>query len=157
MGRCAPLDKAQGFGISQEQIMSHVTRYNPVEELFRGFFVKPMDYPSEVSSLQIRMDVKEQENAYVVHAEIPGARKEDIHVDIEGNQVAITGEIRQEKEVKDGERVLRSERHYGQVSRSFQLAHDIDEAQATAAFSNGVLELTLPKKLGNNGKRLTIN
>jgi len=137
--------------------MSHLTRYNPVDELFRGFFVKPMDLPGNLPTQQIKMDVTEQEAAYLVHAEIPGAKKEDIHVEIEGNQVSISSEVKQEKEVKDGERVLRSERYYGQVSRTFQLAHDIDDSKAQAAFNNGVLELTLPKKVAANGKRLTIN
>lgn len=138
--------------------MSNVTRYSPMEELFRGFFVKPMDYPSNLPApQQIKMDVKEQEGAYLVHAEMPGAKKEDIHVEIDGNQVSISTEVKQEKEVKDGERVLRSERYYGQVSRSFQLAHDIDEAKASAAFNNGVLELTLPKKTATSGKRLSVN
>lgn len=138
--------------------MPTLTRYNPVDELFRGFFVKPMDFPSDtLPTQQIRMDVTEQEGAYVVHAEIPGVNKEDIHVEIEGNQVSISSEVRQAKETKDGERVLRSERYYGQVSRSFQLANDIDDAQATAAFNNGVLTLTLPKKAAASGKRLTIN
>ncbi len=137
--------------------MSQVTRYSPMEELFRGFFVKPMDLPNTLPAQQIKMDVKEQEGAYLVHAEIPGAKKEDIHVEIEGNQVSISSEVKQEKEVKEGERVLRSERYYGQVSRSFQLAHDIDEGKAVASFNNGVLELTLPKKAASNGKRLTIS
>ncbi|HEX5355815.1 MAG TPA: Hsp20/alpha crystallin family protein [Aquabacterium sp.] len=137
--------------------MSNVTRYSPMDELFRGFFVKPMDLPNSVPPQQIRMDVKEQEGAYLVHAEIPGVKKEDIHVEIEGNQVSISSEVKQEKEVKDGERVLRSERYYGQVSRSFQLAHEIDEGKAQATFNNGVLELTLPKKAASSGKRLTIN
>jgi HSP20 family protein len=141
-----------------EIIMSNVTRYNsPIDELFRGFFVKPMDLPSDLPKQQIKMDVKEQEGAYLVHAEIPGAKKEDIHVEIDGNQVSISSEVKQEKEVKDGERVLRSERYYGQVSRSFQLAHDIDEAKANAAFNNGVLELTLPKKTAASSKRLAVN
>ena len=99
--------------------MSQLSRYNPVDELFRGFFVKPMDLPGNVPPQQIKMDVTEQEGAYLVHAEIPGARKEDVHVEIEGNQVSISSEVKQEKQVKDGERVLRSERYYGQVSRSF--------------------------------------
>lgn len=137
--------------------MSQVTRYSPMEELFRGFFVKPMDLPNTLPAQQIKMDVKEQEGAYLVHAEIPGAKKEDIHVEIDGNQVSISSEIKQEKDVKEGERVLRSERYYGQVSRSFQLAHDIDEGKASASFNNGVLELTLPKKAAGNGKRLTIS
>lgn len=137
--------------------MSQISRYNPMDELFRGFFVKPMDLPSNLPPQQIKMDVKEQEGSYLVHAEMPGAKKEDIHVEIEGNQVSISSEVKQEKEVKEGERVLRSERYYGQVSRSFQLAHDIDESNATASFNNGVLELTLPKRAASNGKKLTIN
>ena len=60
------------------------------------------------------------------------------------------------QEVKEGDRVLRSERYFGQVSRSFQLAQDVDEAQALAKFNDGVLELTLPKKAAGTSKRLTI-
>jgi HSP20 family protein len=141
----------------KEKPMNSVTRYSPMEELLRGFFVKPMELPGNLPAQQIKMDVKEQEGAYLVHAEIPGAKKEDIHVEIDGNQVSISSEIKQEKDVKEGERVLRSERYYGQVSRSFQLAHDIDEGKASASFNNGVLELTLPKKAAGNGKRLTIS
>jgi HSP20 family protein len=139
--------------------MSNLTRYNnPIDELFRGFFVKPMDFPGNTPApQQIKMDVKEQEGSYLVHAEIPGAKREDIHVEIDGNQVSISCEVKQAKEVKDGERVLRSERYYGQVSRSFQLAHDIDEAKSVASFNNGVLELTLPKKAAASSKRLAIN
>lgn len=137
--------------------MRHITSYNPVDELFRGFFVKPVGLPSELPVQQIKMDVTEQEGAYVVHAEIPGVNKDDIQVDIDGNQVSISAEVKRDNTVKDGERVLRSERYRGQVARSFQLAHDIDEARASAAFNNGVLALTLPKKSTSTSKRLTIN
>ena len=139
--------------------MTNLTRYDPLEDLFRGFFVKPMDLPTGVSAMapqQIRMDVKEQKDAYLVHAEMPGVKKEDVHVTVEGNQVSISAEVRQEKEVKEGERLLRSERYFGQVSRSFQLAHDVDDAKAVAKFTDGVLELTLPKKAATQGKRLSI-
>ena len=141
--------------------MNQLSRYTqPLDDLFRGFFVKPLDLPAQLQAhLQpqaIKMDVKEQEGAYLVHAEIPGARKEDIHVEVDGNQVSISSEVKQEKEVKDGERVLRSERYYGQVSRSFQLAHDIDEAQVKASFNNGVLELSLPKKKAAPGSRRVV-
>lgn len=137
--------------------MSNVSRYSPIDELFRGFFVKPMDLPQGTVPQQIKLDVKEQAEAYLVHAEIPGAKKEDIHVEIEGNQVVIRSEVKQEKDVKDGERLLRSERYFGEVSRSFQLAHDLDEARSTASFTDGVLTLSLPKKAAASGKRLTIN
>ena len=138
--------------------MNNLTRYasSPLDDLFRGFFIKPMDLPAEVQPAQIRMDVKECGEAYEVHAEIPGVRKEDIHVEIEGNQVSIRSEVKREKEVKEGERVLRSERYRGQLSRSFQLPQDIDEAQARAAFRDGVLELILPKKMAVSSKRVTI-
>ncbi len=105
----------------------------------------------------IKLDVKELENAYIVHAEMPGIRKEDIHVNIDGPTVAITAERKQEKEVKDGERVLRTERYFGKVARSFQLGQDIDDTNAGAKFVDGVLELTLPKKLATQAKRLVIN
>jgi HSP20 family protein len=146
----------------KEDIMSNLTRYDPLDDLFRGFFVKPMDLPAGASALaalapqQIKMDVKEQKEAYLVHAEMPGVRKEDIHVTVEGNQVSISAEVKHEKEVKEGERVLRSERYFGQVSRSFQLGHEVDDARASAKFADGVLELTLPKKAGAQGKRLSI-
>lgn len=136
--------------------MSHLTRLDPLDDLFRGFFVRPVDMNTPTTPSSIRMDVTEQANAFVVHAELPGVKKEDIHVHVEGNQVSITAEIKQEKEVKDGERVLRAERYFGQVSRSFQLAQDIDDAQAAAKFTDGVLELTLPKKAASASKRLTI-
>ena len=136
--------------------MSHLTRLDPLDDLFRGFFVRPVDMNTPTTPSSIRMDVTEQANAFVVHAELPGVKKEDIHVHVEGNQVSITAEIKQEKEVKDGERVLRAERYSGQVSRSFQLAQDIDDAQAASKFTDGVLELTLPKKAASASKRLTI-
>lgn len=136
--------------------MSHLTRLDPLDDLFRGFFVRPVDMNTPATTPSIRMDVTEQANAFVVHAELPGVKKEDIHVHVEGNQVSITAEIKQEKEIKEGERILRSERYFGQVSRSFQLAQDIDDAQAAAKFADGVLELTLPKKAASASKRLTI-
>lgn len=138
--------------------MSNLSLYNsPLDELFRGFFIKPMELPGHLGPQQIKVDIKEQDAAYLVHADIPGVKKEDIKVEIDGNQVSISAEVKQEKETKEGEKVLRSERYYGQVSRSFQLGHDIDEAKANASFKDGVLELTLPKKAVAGGKRLTIS
>lgn len=136
--------------------MSNITRLDPFDDLFRGFFVRPVDMNQPATAPSIRMDVTEQAKAFVVHAELPGVKKEDIHVHVEGNQVSITAEVKQEKEVREGDRILRSERYFGQVARSFQLAQDIDETLANAKFSDGVLELTLPKKAASASKRLTI-
>jgi HSP20 family protein len=83
-------------------------------------------------------------------------KKEDIKVNIDGDEVSISAETRVEKEAKEGERVLRSERYVGKVARSFKLAEEIDESRASAKYSDGVLELTLPKKAATAAKQLTI-
>ena len=137
--------------------MPQITRYDPLDDFFRGFFVRPVEMGKDIEAPAIKVDVKEQEKAYVVHAEMPGIKKEDIHVNIDGPVVSISAERKEEKEVKEGERVLRSERYFGQVSRSFQLGQDIDDSAATAKFSDGVLELTLPKRIAAKSKRLAID
>jgi HSP20 family protein len=137
--------------------MANVTRFDPLDDLFRGFFVRPVDMSGNAQQPpSIKMDVKEQGDNYLVHAELPGVKKEDIHVVVDGNQVSISAEIKQEKEVKEGDRILRSERYFGKVSRSFQLGQDIDDAKAAAKFNEGVLELTLPKRAASPNKRLTV-
>ena len=106
--------------------------------------------------MQLKLDVREDDKAYTVHAEIPGVKKEDIHVHIEGNLVSISAEVKNEKEIKEGEKLLRSERYFGKLSRSFKLAQDVDEGKANARYNDGVLELSLPKRGNNGSKRLTI-
>lgn len=140
--------------------MANLTRYDPFEtgiepfdDLFRGFF-RPVRMDRELP--QFKMDVKENEKAYTVHADLPGVKKEDIHVSIEGNTVAISAETRSESEQKEGEKVLKRERSYGKVYRSFSLGADIDEASATARYNDGVLELVLPKKVAVASKRLAV-
>jgi HSP20 family molecular chaperone IbpA len=84
-----------------------------LDELFRGFFVRPMDLHTgnvPANPPVIRMDVKEQENAYVVYAELPGVKKEDIHITVDGSLVSISAEVQNQNETKEGEQVLRSER-----------------------------------------------
>jgi HSP20 family protein len=138
--------------------MANITRIDPFDDLFRGFFVRPVDFkgaPAQTPS--IKMDVQEQGDSYLVHAELPGVKKEDIHVVVEGNLVSISAEVKQEKETKEGDRVLRSERYFGKVSRSFQLEQDLDDTLASAKFNDGVLELTLPKRIASPSKRLTIS
>ena len=137
--------------------MANITRIDPLDDLFRGFFVRPVDFNgTQQQPPSIKMDVKEQGDNYLVHAELPGVKKEDIHVVVDGNQVSISAEVKQEKEVKEGERVLRSERYFGKVSRSFQLGQEIDDSKAAAKFNEGVLELTLPKRAASPNKRLTV-
>ena len=138
--------------------MNHLTTYDPfaesgIDDLFRGFF-RPVRV--EKTPASIKMDVTEENGAYLVKAEIPGVGKEDIQVSIEGNQVTIGAEVKREKDVKDGERVLRSERYFGSVYRGFTLPVEVDESASEAKYENGVLQLKLVKKPANTGRKLTV-
>ena len=138
--------------------MKDITRYDPfndIEDIFKGFWLKPMRLEGE-TKLSMKMDVSENDNAYMVRADIPGVKKEDIKVSIDGNQISIRAEVKKEKEETKGERVLKSERYYGEVSRTFAMSQDVDEKDATATYKDGVLELTLPKKPGRASKNITV-
>ncbi|HQT31110.1 MAG TPA: Hsp20/alpha crystallin family protein [Thiobacillus sp.] len=139
--------------------MANISRYEPYEvsdpldNLFRGFF-RPVQMDKDMP--QIRMDVKEDEKSYAVHADMPGVAKDDIHVTIDGNTVSISAEVKKASEQKDGEKLLRRERYFGRVSRSFALENEVDEATASARYQDGVLELVLPKKAAVSAKRLNV-
>jgi HSP20 family protein len=142
--------------------MANLIRFDPFEDRFedvvRGMlrpFLAAAPAASE-TAVAARMDVSESETAYTVKAEMPGVKREDINVSIEGNQISISAEAKREKEVKNGDRVLRSERYYGKVYRGFTLGQDVDEQGASAKYADGVLELVLPKKTAAATKKLTI-
>lgn len=139
---------------------SLVTRGSLFDDFFKdfapGFYVRPLHGDALPSPAQIKVDVKESDSAFTVNAEVPGVAKEDIHVSIDGNVVSLRAEVRQHDQQSEGAKVLRSERYFGSVARSFQLPADVDSAQAKAKYDNGVLTLTLPKKQGGNAQRLTI-
>lgn len=161
----APIYRAKGqlayINPMEKDFMTYLTRYSPFNErfddLFNGFFVRPTLSDEQTQPrATIRMDVIENDKAYVVHAEVPGVKKEDVNVTIDGNQVAISAETNFRKEQKDGEKVLRTERSYGKAYRAFTLAQEVDEASAEAKYNDGVLELTLPKKAAVSATRLMI-
>ena len=139
---------------------SLVSRGSLFDDFFKdiapGFYVRPLHGDTLPAPSQIKVDVKETDGGYTVQAEVPGVPKEDIHVSVEGNVVSLRAEVRQLDQKTEGEKVLRSERYYGSVARSFQLPADIDAAQAKAKYDNGILTLTLPKKLNNSSQRLNI-
>ncbi|OGA06462.1 MAG: heat-shock protein Hsp20 [Betaproteobacteria bacterium RIFCSPHIGHO2_12_FULL_69_13] len=141
--------------------MTNITRYDPFNELvddfFKGFYVRPMAYEGRADALlRMKVDVAEKNGAYTVTAELPGVKKDDIQIQIDGAQVTLSAEVRREKEIAKDERVLHSERVYGKASRSFTLPQELDEAKAEAKFRDGVLELTLPKKAAAARKQITI-
>ena len=141
--------------------MSNLVRRDPFalddvfDDLFKGFFVRPVHFEGQ-QQVQIKTDIKEDEKSYTIHAEIPGVKKEDIQISIDGNQVSISAEVKKEIEEKEGEKLLRSERYFGQAYRSFTLGQDIDDSAAQAKYTDGILELTLPKKALSSAKKLAV-
>ena len=140
--------------------MNPLTRYEPLanelDGLFNDFFRPAFVLDSRAENTRIRVDVRETADAYTVHAEIPGVKKEDIAVEIEGNEVAIAAEVKRETQPKEGERWLRTERFHGKIGRRFALPQEIDEAKANAKFADGVLELALPKKQAAAGRKVVV-
>ena len=141
--------------------MANIVRFDPFndfDDLFKGLFVRPMRLDvNGVPQVQMKVDVTRKDDTYTVKAEMPGVGKDDIQVSIDGNQVSISGEVKKEKEEKKGEEVIRSERYYGQVSRSFTLPQEVDEAKVVAKYADGVLNLTLPVRAKSAGRKIAIN
>ena len=140
--------------------MTSITRFNAfgdtLDDLFRGFLVRPVNFEGDNDAVPFRVEITEKDNAYVLRGDLPGVKKEDINVSVDGETVAITAEARSEKEVKDAGRVLRSERYYGKLYRAFTLGQAVEEGSVQARYADGVLELTLPKKAAVQAKRITV-
>jgi HSP20 family protein len=148
-------------------VTSNLRTYEPFAEVVRGtpmfdwagLFDFPrtrFTYPSLRDGPDIKMDVTEDANAYYVKAEIPGVKKEDIHVAVEGNTVSISAEIVRRTETPKDMTMLCSELYQGKVARSFTVMADVDESRAEAKYTDGILELKLPKKLGVPTRALEI-
>jgi HSP20 family protein len=138
--------------------MNALTRVDPFDQLFPAMF-RRLAWPqrsSDDAPGEIRIDVTEQDKAYEVRAEIPGAKKEDIRVKVDGNFVSIAAEVRQETEQKSGGRLMLRETYYGSASRGFSLAHEIDAKGVVAKLEDGILKLTLPKREGSAGRAIEI-
>ncbi|HUQ76139.1 MAG TPA: Hsp20/alpha crystallin family protein [Burkholderiales bacterium] len=136
-------------------------RFDPfnelVDDLFKGFLVRPVSYEGRGETLpRVKVDVAERNGAYIVTAELPGVKKDDIQVTIDGAQVTLAADVKREREVQQDERILHTERTFGKVIRSFTLPQEVDEAKAEAKFRDGVLELTLPKKSAAQKKQISI-
>ena len=135
-----------------------------LDDLFSGF-LRPLPTEGRSAVTPIKIDVSEDASSYRVTAVLPGAKKEDIHIEVDQKEVSILAEIKRENVVAatavkngttTGERVLHSERFYGKTSRVFSLAQDIDEAAVEAKYADGVLSLLLPKKAAVTAKRVTV-
>lgn len=93
-----------------------------------------------------RVDVKDLNDHYEITAELPGVNKDDLEVNLHDGVLTISAETKKEDvEKKDG-KVIRQERRYGKYVRSFDLGGDIKEEEIEAAFKDGILTLTAPKR-----------
>lgn len=131
-----------------------------VDDVFNDFFQRAGFVPGRgvegPTAARARMDVVDKGDRFEVKLDLPGVGKEDISVSIEGPRVSIQAETRKQRETKDGERVLHSERTITSYARNFELPVEVSEEGADASFENGVLTLLLPKRAAVVGKRLTI-
>ena len=144
--------------VRRDPLFSDITRLDPftnMDDLLKGFGMRPFLNETEARSL-IKVDLSEDDKAYTIRAEIPGVNKDDIKIQVDGNRVSISAETKQEKEEKEGERVIRRECYQGSSYRSFSLDNDVDETKTQAKYENGMLELTLPKTNGRAAKRIEI-
>lgn len=148
--------------------MANITRFSPVrglerfspfdelERMLENLRTRPFGGAMREFGADVRIDVSEDDKAYVVKAEMPGVSKDDIKISVDGNQVTIGAEVRKEHE-DEGRNMLCAERFYGQIHRSFTLENPVDEEKADARYENGVLVLTLPKKAGARTHQLAVH
>jgi HSP20 family protein len=127
------------------------------DRVFEGFF-RPLRWVEEATSeaLAPAMDIIERENEFVVRADLPGVKKEDIDVTLENGVLTISAESRAEAEQK-GEHLIRRERHYGRYMRSLRLGTQVDAARIKAQYKDGVLELVLPKVEEVKPKKISVD
>jgi len=140
--------------------MTNITRYDPfnelVDDLFKGFFVRPLAFEPRAELVRMKLEVAEKNGTYLVTAELPGVKKEDINITVDGAQVTLAAEVKREKEATENDRLLHTERLFGKVSRTFTLPQELDEAKVEAKFRDGILELALPKKAAAQRKPIAI-
>ena len=146
--------------IKHSPFLGNITRSDPFSNLDDWFNTFWMRRPLSTTDLgdisPIRIDVNENDKTYTIRAEIPGVKKEDVKVQVDGNVVSISAETKQKKEKKENGKVVCSECSQGSSYRSFTLGCNVDEAKSQAKFEDGMLELVLPKKNGAGAKQLKI-
>jgi HSP20 family protein len=148
--------------------MANITRFKPINDLpwidpfsdfdnlFKGFMVRPL-FQGANGAPQMKLEVSEDDKAFTVKAEIPGVKKEDIHISVDGNLVSISAEVKKETEQKEGKKLVHSERYYGHVSRSFTLDSEVEQGAAQAKYADGVLEAVLPKRKGTAATQIAVS
>lgn len=117
--------------------------HDEMDDLFRGFF-GDWNWPSWNGNRWPAIDIAEKDNEFVVKAEIPGCKADDIDISVHGSTLTISGEKKQEKEEKE-KGYYHVERSYGSFRRDMNLGSEIDSSKINATCKDGVLTLTIPK------------
>lgn len=102
------------------------------------------------------MEVRETKNGYLIRADLPGLKEDDVSIDVSGRRLTISGKREEEQQRDEGERYWAYERSYGSFSRSFTLPEGIDPDRIDANLSNGVLEVLIPKSKAEEPKRISV-
>lgn len=134
--------------------VARLSPFRRMEDLMREFSMTPLLRGFEPER-QIRVDVTETDQAYLVKADLPGLKKDDIKIAVDGNVVSISAAMQEERQETSGDTVY-SERYSGSLYRSFSLPQEVDDAKTEAKYQDGVLSLSLPKKPGTARKQITI-
>lgn len=135
-----------------------INRLDPISEfenMFSGLGLRPLTREYQ-NTLEMRMDVTEDDKSYRVMIDMPGVKKDDIDVSVEDNQIIISAVVAREKS-HENEKELCSERYIGKAYRTFSLPSEVDNTKSQAHYDSGVLTLTLPKKAGTASRHLSIN
>jgi HSP20 family protein len=138
---------------------SLISRGHRFDDFFKdfapGLFVRPLRENWIWDGQDMPIDVRENEQAYTVEADLPGVEKKDIQVSVQDNAITVRAESRRSSEQTVGN-CLRQERYEGQISRTFTLPGPVDQAKASAHYEKGVLTLTLPKSTASSQHTLAI-
>lgn len=126
-----------------------------IDRLFDESFVRPLGSPMLTAGYGVALDVQTDKDEYVLRANVPGLKPEDLHVEVVDNTVTIHGEIKEESKTEQ-DNFLLQERRYGQFSRSVTLPTPLDPGKAEATIENGVLVLRLPKAEEAKPKMITV-
>ncbi|HEY9037098.1 MAG TPA: Hsp20/alpha crystallin family protein [Pseudomonadales bacterium] len=117
------------------------------DSFFNDFFwpVRKAGAEDVAALVAPRLDIHEQDNAYVVTTDLPGLNKDDIHLSVDDGVLTIKAETKKESDEKKEGKVIRRERHYGSYLRRLSLGNDVKQTDVDAEFKDGVLTITIPK------------
>ena len=127
-----------------------------LDNILEEFLTPQKSSAREEGNYSPRIEVKENDQGYVVEADLPGVTKDNLKVSVEGQRITIEAQVRRASESKEGENIIHSERVARKYTRSFEVAHDVDDSLTVAKLEHGVLTLNLPKKQASQSRLITI-